>query len=79
MMLSDSRSGITGADYAVAESGTLGSIHDKDQPRSFRWASIKHIAMYPLPARLPSMSGDEAVIRLEKTIPPTLLLSRDRV
>jgi L-lactate dehydrogenase complex protein LldG len=39
--------GITGVDFAVAESGTLGLIHDKDQPRLISLAPILHIALVP--------------------------------
>jgi len=37
--------GITGADYAVAESGTLILVHDKDQARLISLAPILHIAI----------------------------------
>lgn len=40
--------GITGADFAVAESGTLGLIHDKDQARLISLAPILHIAIVPV-------------------------------
>lgn len=40
--------GITGADFAVAESGTLGLIHDKDQARLISLAPILHIAVVPV-------------------------------
>ena len=39
--------GITGADFAVAESGTLGLIHNKDQARLVSLAPILHIAVVP--------------------------------
>ena len=39
--------GITGADFAVAESGTLGLIHDRDQARLISVAPILHIAIVP--------------------------------
>jgi len=42
------QAGITGADFAVAESGTIGLIHDKDQPRLISLAPIHHIAILPL-------------------------------
>ena len=40
--------GITGIDFAVAESGTLGLIHDKDQARLVSLAPILHIAIVPV-------------------------------
>jgi len=40
--------GVTGADFAVAESGTLGIIHDKDQARLVSLAPILHIAIVPV-------------------------------
>ena len=40
--------GITGADFAVAESGTLGLTHDKDRPRLLSLAPILHIAIVPV-------------------------------
>jgi len=39
--------GITGADFAVAESGTLGLAHDTDQARLISLAPILHIALVP--------------------------------
>jgi L-lactate dehydrogenase complex protein LldG len=40
--------GITGADFAVAESGTVGLIHDRDQARLISLAPILHIAIVPV-------------------------------
>ena len=45
--------GITGADFAVAESGTIGLIHNKDQPRLISLAPIHHIAIVPLDRLVP--------------------------
>jgi L-lactate dehydrogenase complex protein LldG len=42
------QAGITGADFAVAESGTIGLIHNKNQPRLISLAPIHHIAILPL-------------------------------
>ncbi len=42
------QAGITGADFAVAESGTIGQIHNKEQPRLISLAPIHHIAILPL-------------------------------
>lgn len=43
----EAEAGITGADYAVAESGTLGLIHNKNQARLVSLAPILHIAIVP--------------------------------
>lgn len=40
--------GITGVDFAVAESGTLCLVHDKNQPRLVSLAPIMHIAILPV-------------------------------
>ena len=42
------QAGVTGVDYAVAESGTLCLIHDKDQPRLISVAPVLHIAVLPV-------------------------------
>jgi L-lactate dehydrogenase complex protein LldG len=41
------QAGITGADYAVAESGTLVTAHDARQPRLISLAPLVHIAVVP--------------------------------
>ena len=40
--------GITGVDFAVAESGTLCLVHDEKQPRLVSLAPIRHIAIVPV-------------------------------
>ncbi|MHB8909578.1 MAG: LutC/YkgG family protein [Syntrophales bacterium] len=45
--------GITGTDFAIAESGTLGLIHDEDQARLLSLAPILHIAIVPVERILP--------------------------
>jgi L-lactate dehydrogenase complex protein LldG len=45
--------GITGADFAVAESGTLGLIHNRDQARLVSLAPILHIAVVPVDRIVP--------------------------
>jgi len=40
--------GITGVDYAVAESGTLVLVHDRNQPRMASLAPLTHIAIVPV-------------------------------
>jgi len=42
------QAGITGADYAVAETGTLCLIHYSDQPRLVSLAPTMHIAIVPV-------------------------------
>ncbi len=46
--------GITGADYAVAESGTLVIAHDTNQPRLISLAPIMHIALVPATRMVPT-------------------------
>lgn len=45
--------GITGADWAVAESGTLILVHGKDQARLVSLAPILHIAVVPVERLVP--------------------------
>ena len=40
--------GITGADFAVAESGTLVLVHDRRQPRLVSLAPVCHVAVVPV-------------------------------
>lgn len=47
-VFNEAQAGITGADFAVAESGTLGLIHNKDQARLVSLAPILHIAIVPV-------------------------------
>ena len=47
------QAGITGADFAIAESGTIGLIHNKHQPRLISLAPIHHIAILPLDRLVP--------------------------
>jgi L-lactate dehydrogenase complex protein LldG len=42
------QAGITGVDFALAESGTICLIHDQNQPRLISIAPILHIAVLPL-------------------------------
>ncbi|MDO9516214.1 MAG: lactate utilization protein C [Syntrophales bacterium] len=48
------QAGITGADYAVAESGTLVIVHDEQQPRLVSLAPIMHIALVPATRMVPT-------------------------
>ena len=45
--------GITGADFGVAESATIGIIHNKDQARLVSLAPILHIAVVPVDRIVP--------------------------
>jgi L-lactate dehydrogenase complex protein LldG len=47
------QAGITGADFAVAESATIGLIHNKDQARLISLAPILHIAIVPVDRVVP--------------------------
>jgi L-lactate dehydrogenase complex protein LldG len=53
-VFNEAQAGVTGADYAVAESGTLGLIHDQDQPRLVSVAPILHIVLLPLDRLVPT-------------------------
>ena len=53
-VFTEAPAGITGADYAVAESGTIGLVHDKDQPRLVSVAPILHIVLIPVERLLPT-------------------------
>lgn len=46
--------GLTGADFAVAESGTLGIIHRREQARLISLAPVLHIALVPLERLVPT-------------------------
>jgi L-lactate dehydrogenase complex protein LldG len=43
----EAQAGVTGVDFAVAESGTLCLVHDKRQARLVSLAPIRHIAVVP--------------------------------
>jgi L-lactate dehydrogenase complex protein LldG len=59
--------GITGVDFAVAESGTLGLIHDEDQARLISLSPILHIAIVPVERIFPVYeSVVERVFKKEK-------------
>ncbi len=44
----EAQAGITGVDFAVAESGTLCLVHDEKQPRLVSLAPLRHIAVVPV-------------------------------
>jgi L-lactate dehydrogenase complex protein LldG len=52
-VFNEAEAGITGADFAVAESGTLALIHNKDQARLVSLAPILHMAIVPLERMVP--------------------------
>jgi L-lactate dehydrogenase complex protein LldG len=47
VVFEEAEAGVTGVDFAVAESGTLCLIHDENQPRLVSLAPIRHIAIVP--------------------------------
>jgi len=47
VVFEEAQAGITGVDFAVAETGTLGIIHSYDQPRLVSLAPVLHIAIVP--------------------------------
>ncbi|MDI6754301.1 MAG: lactate utilization protein [Thermodesulfobacteriota bacterium] len=47
------QAGITGVDFAVAESATIGLIHNQDQARLVSLAPILHIAIVPVDRLVP--------------------------
>jgi len=52
-VFAEAEAGITGVDFAVAESGTIGLIPDKDKPRLLSLAPIHHVAILPLDRLVP--------------------------
>ncbi len=56
------QAGITGADYAVAESGTLVLVHDARQPRLISLAPLVHIAVVPRTRIVPTYEAAIEVI-----------------
>ncbi|MBU2547651.1 MAG: lactate utilization protein [Proteobacteria bacterium] len=48
------QAGITGADFIVAESGTLALIHDRDQARLISLAPIVHVVLAPVDRVVPA-------------------------
>lgn len=63
--------GITGADFAVAESGTLGIIHRKDQARLISLAPILHIAIVPIERLVPTYEQAIAQVFADKNNLPS--------
>ena len=47
-VFAEADAGITGADFAVAESGTLGLVHHRDRARLVSLSPILHIAIVPV-------------------------------
>lgn len=62
--------GITGADFGVAESGTIGLIHHKNQPRLISLAPIHHIAILPIDRLVPVYEQVTDVLFDRREIPP---------
>jgi L-lactate dehydrogenase complex protein LldG len=66
----EAQAGITGADFAVAESGTIGLIHNKDQPRLISLAPIHHVVILPLDRLVPIYENiTETLYRQMETAP----------
>lgn len=63
--------GITGADFAVAESGTLGIIHRKDQARLISLAPILHIAIVPIERLVPTYENVISQVFADKNSLPS--------
>lgn len=53
LIFDEAEAGVTGVDFAIAESGTLCLIHNKNQPRLVSLAPIIHIALVPLERLFP--------------------------
>jgi L-lactate dehydrogenase complex protein LldG len=49
----EAQAGITGVDFAIAESATIGIVHNKDQARLVSLAPILHIAIVPVDRIVP--------------------------
>ncbi|MBI5118552.1 lactate utilization protein [Candidatus Poribacteria bacterium] len=62
----DVEAGITGVDYAVAESGTLCLIHDENHPRLLSLAPATHIAIVPAERLFPAYENVTDIIFQEK-------------
>jgi len=64
------QAGITGVNYAVAESGTIVIVHDAHQPRLVSLAPILHIALIPTTRIVPTYEqAVEAIYGDTKDIP----------
>ncbi|MBN1381451.1 MAG: lactate utilization protein [Deltaproteobacteria bacterium] len=67
----EAQAGITGVDYAIAESGTIGLIHDKDQPRLVSVAPITHIAILPVERLRPTYERVTDIVFADKSNLPS--------
>jgi L-lactate dehydrogenase complex protein LldG len=70
-VFTQAQAGVTGADYAVAESGTIGLIHDRNQPRLISIAPILHIALVPVERLLPTYESVTERVFGDKTRLPS--------
>lgn len=52
-VFNEAQAGITGADFAVAETGSLGLIHNQDRARLVSLAPFLHIAVVPVERMIP--------------------------
>ena len=53
-VFTQAQAGLTGADFAVAESGTIGLIHHRNQPRLVSVAPVRHIVLIPESCMVPT-------------------------
>jgi L-lactate dehydrogenase complex protein LldG len=70
-LFDEAEAGITGVDFAVAESGTLGLIHNKDQPRLISIAPTHHIAIVPLDRLVPVYENVTEILYSQEENTPT--------
>jgi L-lactate dehydrogenase complex protein LldG len=77
IVFEEAQAGVTGVDFAVAESGTLCLVHDERQPRLVSIAPIRHIAVVPADRIRPVYEGvmDEVFRRRGRTPPHVTLIS----
>lgn len=69
------QAGITGADWAIAETGTIALIHDLKQPRLVSLAPILHIMVIPVDKILPTYEkAIERIMESRGGMPPHMTL-----
>jgi len=67
----EAQAGITGADFAIAETGTLGIIFHTDQPRLISIAPPLHIAVVPIDRIIPTYEQAISRVFQDKRMPPS--------
>ncbi|GAB4350957.1 MAG: hypothetical protein Kow0099_34790 [Candidatus Abyssubacteria bacterium] len=74
-LFNEVQAGITGADFAIAESGTLCLIHNTHQPRLISLAPLLHIVIVPLERLYPIYEcAVEKVFERNSSIPSQVTL-----